>query len=177
MTGAGLEGSAAPERSGLVLGVLAAVCFLIVIATSRLEAAAVGRILIPAGAILAAIAAGQVLARRHPDEPWLPTLLVTAVAVKLAGSILRFYTLVNEEGFHGVMHGAPSLASVTRTFEYEGYPGHVSLETLTFEERGGKTRVRVLLSGFLRHVDVTSRPTPADTWRMIAFWKSALGEQ
>ncbi len=101
MIGVGLEGSAAPERSGLVLGVLAAVCFLIVIATSRLEAAAVGRILIPAGAILAAIAAGQVLARRHPDEPWLPTLLVTAVVVKLAGSILRFYTLVNEEGFHG----------------------------------------------------------------------------
>jgi dienelactone hydrolase len=41
----------------------------------------------------------------------------------------------------------------------------------------GRTRVRVLLSGFLRHVDVTSRPTLADTWRMIAFWKSALGER
>jgi dienelactone hydrolase len=41
----------------------------------------------------------------------------------------------------------------------------------------GKTRVRVLLSGFLRHVDVTSRPTLTDTWRMIAFWKAALGER
>ncbi len=49
----------------------------------------------------------------------------------------------NEAGFHGVMHGTPSLAGITRTFEYEGYPGHVSLETLTFEERDGKTRVRI----------------------------------
>lgn len=47
-----------------------------------------------------------------------------------------------EAGFHGVMHGTPSLAGVTRTFEYEGYPGHVSLETLTFEENNGKTRIR-----------------------------------
>ncbi|HEV8191303.1 MAG TPA: SRPBCC family protein [Ktedonobacterales bacterium] len=47
-----------------------------------------------------------------------------------------------EAGFHGVMHGTPSPAGVTRTFEYEGYPGHVSLETLTFEEHDGKTRIR-----------------------------------
>lgn len=48
----------------------------------------------------------------------------------------------NEWGFHGVVHGTPSLAGVTRTFEYEGYPGHVSLETLSFEEHDGKTRIR-----------------------------------
>ena len=41
----------------------------------------------------------------------------------------------------------------------------------------GKTRVRVLLSSFLRHVDVSTRPTLADTWRMIAFWKGALNEE
>jgi dienelactone hydrolase len=41
----------------------------------------------------------------------------------------------------------------------------------------GKTRVRLLLSGFLKHVDVSSRPTLSDTWRMIAFWKGALGER
>jgi dienelactone hydrolase len=41
----------------------------------------------------------------------------------------------------------------------------------------GQTRVRLLLSGFLRHVDVTSPPTVGDTWRMIAFWKAALAER
>jgi dienelactone hydrolase len=41
----------------------------------------------------------------------------------------------------------------------------------------GKTRVRVLLSRFLRHVDVETRPTLADTWQMISFWKGALAEQ
>ena len=28
-----------------------------------------------------------------------------------------------------------------RTFEFEGMPGHVSLETATFDERDGKTTV------------------------------------
>jgi hypothetical protein len=99
--GVGLEQVAGPDRSGLVPGVLAVLCFAAVVATSRMSLAAVGRVLIPAGAILAAIAAGQVLARRHPDEPWLPKLLVTGVVVKLVGSILRFHALVSEEGFHG----------------------------------------------------------------------------
>lgn len=48
----------------------------------------------------------------------------------------------NEYGFHGVFHGEPTMDSAVRTFEYEGWPGHVSLETLTLEERGGKTLVR-----------------------------------
>jgi uncharacterized protein YndB with AHSA1/START domain len=48
----------------------------------------------------------------------------------------------NEAGFHGVFHGTPSSDGVVRTFEFEGVPGHVSLETLTFEERGAKTLVR-----------------------------------
>jgi hypothetical protein len=41
----------------------------------------------------------------------------------------------------------------------------------------GRTPVHTLLSGFLRHVDLSTRPTLLDTWRMVAFWKSALGEQ
>jgi dienelactone hydrolase len=40
-----------------------------------------------------------------------------------------------------------------------------------------KTRVRALISGFLTHVDLSNRPTLAETWRMIAFWKAALNEQ
>jgi len=32
---------------------------------------------------------------------------------------------------------------MVRTFEFEGMPGHVSLETATFEEHGGRTLVRL----------------------------------
>jgi uncharacterized protein YndB with AHSA1/START domain len=46
-----------------------------------------------------------------------------------------------EFAFHGVLHRiAPD--QLVQTFEFEGYPGHVSLETLTFEERDGRTIVR-----------------------------------
>ena len=48
----------------------------------------------------------------------------------------------NDFGFRGVFHGEPSPDGIVRTFEYEGAPGHVSLETLTFEESNGKTMVR-----------------------------------
>ncbi len=42
---------------------------------------------------------------------------------------------------------------------------------------GRTTRVRSLVSGSLTHVDLSARPTPGETWRMIAFWKAALGER
>ncbi len=45
----------------------------------------------------------------------------------------------NEYGFHGVFHGQPSVDGIVQTFEFEGAPGHVMLEWLTFEERDGKT--------------------------------------
>jgi uncharacterized protein YndB with AHSA1/START domain len=47
-------------------------------------------------------------------------------------------------GFHGVFHGMPSVEGIVQTFEFEGAPGHVSLESVTFEDRGGKTLLRVL---------------------------------
>jgi uncharacterized protein YndB with AHSA1/START domain len=47
----------------------------------------------------------------------------------------------NEYGFHGVFHGDPSPEGIVQTFEFEGAPGHVSLDTVTFEERDGKTTV------------------------------------
>jgi len=49
-----------------------------------------------------------------------------------------------EYGFHGVFHGTPSVDGIVQTFEFEGAPGHVSLETLTFEEHDGRTRVQVM---------------------------------
>ena len=48
----------------------------------------------------------------------------------------------NDYGFHGVFHGTPSPDGIVQTFEFEGWPGHVSLESLTFEERGGRTLLR-----------------------------------
>ena len=52
----------------------------------------------------------------------------------------------HEHGFHGVFHGSASPDGIVRTFEYEGAPGHVSLETLTLTERAGETLVRTVSS-------------------------------
>jgi len=47
----------------------------------------------------------------------------------------------NEYGFHGVYHLVDAPARVIQTFEFEGVPGHVALETMTLEDLGGKTRM------------------------------------
>jgi uncharacterized protein YndB with AHSA1/START domain len=52
----------------------------------------------------------------------------------------------NEYGFHGVFHGEPSTSGIVQTFEYEGTPGHVKLDTTTFEVRNDKTLVRTICS-------------------------------
>ena len=44
--------------------------------------------------------------------------------------------------FHGVFHGEQGPDSLLQTWEFEGAPGHVSLEKLVLEERDGKTTVR-----------------------------------
>lgn len=49
----------------------------------------------------------------------------------------------NEYGFHGVYHGTPSPDGIVRTFEFEGVPGHVALETTSFEEHNGGTLLRL----------------------------------
>jgi uncharacterized protein YndB with AHSA1/START domain len=43
--------------------------------------------------------------------------------------------------FHGVYHSVEPSERLISTFEYEGAPGHVILETLTFQGRGGLTRL------------------------------------
>lgn len=50
----------------------------------------------------------------------------------------------NAYGFHGVFHGDPSPEVIVQTFEFEGAPGHVKLDTTTLERRGGKTLVRTV---------------------------------
>jgi uncharacterized protein YndB with AHSA1/START domain len=49
----------------------------------------------------------------------------------------------NEYGFHGVFHGAPTPDNLVQTFEFEGAPGHVSLDAMTLEEGDGRTTVRI----------------------------------
>jgi uncharacterized protein YndB with AHSA1/START domain len=48
----------------------------------------------------------------------------------------------NAFAFRGVFHGDPSPDGMVQTFEFEGTPGHVSMDTLTLEEHDGKTIVR-----------------------------------
>ena len=48
----------------------------------------------------------------------------------------------NAYAFHGVFHGQPSPDGTVQTFEFEGAPGHVSMDTLTMEELDGTTTVR-----------------------------------
>lgn len=43
-------------------------------------------------------------------------------------------------GFKGVYHDVVAPERVVQTFEFEGAPGHVALETLTLEEVDGKTK-------------------------------------
>jgi uncharacterized protein YndB with AHSA1/START domain len=51
----------------------------------------------------------------------------------------------NEFGFHGVFHGDPKPDAMVQTFEWEGMPGHVSLDKAELEEiEGGRTVVRTI---------------------------------
>ena len=47
----------------------------------------------------------------------------------------------NVYAFHGVYHEVRSPELIVNTFEFEGMPGHVSLETCTLEEIDGKTKM------------------------------------
>lgn len=51
-----------------------------------------------------------------------------------------------EYAFRGVFHGTPTAALTVQTFEFEGMPGHVALESLTMTEQDGRTLVRTLSS-------------------------------
>jgi uncharacterized protein YndB with AHSA1/START domain len=43
--------------------------------------------------------------------------------------------------FHGVFHEVSPIQRIVRTFEYEGAPGRVMLETVRFEEVDGRTHL------------------------------------
>lgn len=49
----------------------------------------------------------------------------------------------NEYGFHGSFHEM-SLGRMIQTFEFEGYPGHVSLDSMTLDKLpGDRTRITI----------------------------------
>ncbi|HJR96440.1 MAG TPA: SRPBCC family protein [Actinomycetota bacterium] len=48
----------------------------------------------------------------------------------------------NEYAFHGVFHGDPLPDRLVQTFEFEGAPGHVSMDTVLLEDHDGSTIVR-----------------------------------
>jgi uncharacterized protein YndB with AHSA1/START domain len=77
---------------------------------------------------------------------WGPSRYVTIVD-KLEPRVGGQWRFINraadggEHGFHGVYHLVDAPRRIIQTFEYEGAPGHVSLESLTLEERDGKTLI------------------------------------
>jgi uncharacterized protein YndB with AHSA1/START domain len=77
---------------------------------------------------------------------WGPRYLVTSVDVFDAcpGGSWRYVqhdAKGNEYSFRGVFHDIKSPERIVQTFEYEGTPGHVLLDTISFEEIDGKTRI------------------------------------
>ena len=77
---------------------------------------------------------------------WGPRFLTTVVDRLEArqGGIWRFVQrdqAGNEYAFRGVFHESLAPQRIVRTFEFEGMPGHVLLETVVFEEESGQTKV------------------------------------
>ena len=98
-------------------------------------------------------ASKDLLFRAHTDPELLPqwlgpsrfTMLVDHFEVRDGGRWRYVHRQEDgtEFGFHGVFHGTPTPDGIVQTFEFEGAPGHVSLDRLTLEERDGQTTVRV----------------------------------
>jgi len=49
----------------------------------------------------------------------------------------------NDYGFRGVYREIKPPERIVQTFEFEGMPGHVSVETMILEEQDGKTKMTV----------------------------------
>lgn len=47
----------------------------------------------------------------------------------------------NEYGSHGIFHAVAPGERIVRTFEFEGAPGQVALETVIFERQGNRTKL------------------------------------
>lgn len=85
----------------------------------------------------------------NPDKVvqwWGPRELETEVD-KLDANVpgeWRFFNIApdgDRYAFHGVYHEVTAPSRIVQTFEFEGAPGHVSLEVMTLEAIGNKTKI------------------------------------
>jgi uncharacterized protein YndB with AHSA1/START domain len=70
---------------------------------------------------------------------------VDQMDVRAGGSwrfVIRNDSDGRENGFKGIYREVTPPERIVQTFEWEGMPGHVVIETATFEDLGGRTRVR-----------------------------------
>ncbi len=79
---------------------------------------------------------------------WGPRYLTTTVDKMdvRVGGVWRFVqrdAQGQESAFNGVYREIVPPERLSYTFEFEGMPGHVVIETVTFEEHAGKTRTTV----------------------------------
>ncbi|MBO9533760.1 MAG: SRPBCC domain-containing protein [Solirubrobacteraceae bacterium] len=93
------------------------------------------------------------LLRAHTEPEllaqWLGPHRLTTEVEQLDARHGGAYRFINGErdgsatyAFRGVHHGDPTVDGITRTFEFEGMPGHVTLEKVWFEALGdGRTRL------------------------------------
>ncbi len=82
----------------------------------------------------------------HIEKWWGPRRYKTKVEKLDArpGGKWRFLNIDkdgNEFGFNGVFKEVVPPSKLVQTWEFEGFPGHISIESATFEEKNGKTTV------------------------------------
>ncbi|MHB8193004.1 MAG: SRPBCC domain-containing protein [Bellilinea sp.] len=97
----------------------------------------------------------------HFWGPQIYTTVVEKMEVKPGGQwrYIQKDDQGGEYGFHGVYHSIEAPLRIVNTFEYEGVPGHVSLESLRFDEIDGKT----VLNGLSVFQSVADRDGMAQT--------------
>ncbi len=71
------------------------------------------------------------------------TTVVDQMDVRMGGvwRYVQHHADGGEYGFRGVYHQVSAPERLVYTFEFEGMPGHILLETIILEERDGKTLV------------------------------------
>lgn len=100
---------------------------------------------------------------QHVPHWWGPAYLTTTVE-HLEPKHGGRYRIVQRapdgtvHGFRGVYHAVEAPYLIISTFEYDGYPNHVALETARFEARGAQTV----------HTNVSLFQTLADRDGMVA---------
>lgn len=89
----------AEVRSGAGAAVIACAALVVLLVSAHFfHTALLSRILVPVVGVSGALAIGRVLARRHPDEPWLGKIFFLGVCAKLVASVFRYRTLVDSFG-------------------------------------------------------------------------------